>query len=69
MAMNREFRPQNEERICWGGRRAKPPREKKKIGFLPHQNDFFLYQIYLGDLLSAKIPPYLGGLYKVDVRF
>ena len=34
-----------------------------RIGFLHHQNDFF-YQSYLGDLLSAKIPPYLGGFIK-----
>ena len=59
--MNREFRPQNEGRICWGDREAKPPREK--IWVFTSSKWIFLYQSYLGDLLSAKIPPYLGDLF------
>ena len=46
------------EIICWGVRKAKPP--EKKLGILPHQNEFF-HQSRLRDTLSEKYSPYLGG--------
>ena len=65
MTLNRDCCSRYEGDNLLGGSGGAKPHEKK-LGILPHQNEFF-HQSRLRDTLSEKYSPYLGGVYLTQI--